>query len=88
MQTLKKWNWDTRSYETYKVPDEWYVTAYENNMHRLVNCAQCGEVLPYGQTYTSREVHTDIGFGFAVCEKCNQEEFKRDPRYQVTGGDA
>lgn len=31
----------------------------------------------YGEMYTSREVHTAYGFGFAVCAECYDDETDR-----------
>lgn len=36
---LRRWNYLTHQYEPYKVPDDWYVTAYEADMETNVNCA-------------------------------------------------
>ena len=38
---------------------------YEEDMEKMVPCAQCGRLHKYGEMYTSREVHTAYGFGFA-----------------------
>ena len=39
--------------------------------------AQCGKELKYGDTYTSLEIHTAMGFGYGVCEDCYEFEWKR-----------
>jgi hypothetical protein len=39
-------------------------------MGAIVNCACCGKRLPFGECYTSREIHTGLGFGYAVCGDC------------------
>ena len=67
---LRKWNETTRKYESYTVPDEWHVSTYEADMSTMVNCCQCGRRLPFGETYTSLQVQTPVGFGYGVCAGC------------------
>ena len=74
---LKKWNYEKHVYEAYEIPDEWRVSVYETDMDMLVNCCQCGKEIKFGETYTSQEVHTNMGFGFVVCEECHECEMKR-----------
>lgn len=70
MRELRKWNYETRKYEPYFVPDEWRVTTYADDMDVIVNCPHCGKKLAYGDSYTSHEIHTEYGFGYAVCGEC------------------
>ncbi len=74
---LRKWNCKTREYEDYEVPDEWNCHCYSNDMEEIVNCPHCGKELEFGDTYTSLEIHTAVGFGYGVCDKCYEEEWKR-----------
>lgn len=74
---LRKWDNAKREYEPYPVPDDWYVTCYEGSMDALINCAHCGKELTYGNAYTSREIHTSMGFGYAVCKECYRKEWER-----------
>ena len=67
---LQKWDYKEHNYKDYRVPDEWNVKTYGNGMEEIINCAQCGKKLKFGDSYTSLEVHTKIGFGYSVCEKC------------------
>lgn len=67
---LRKWNYEKREYEPYEVPDSWSVKTYSDDMDEIVNCCQCGRELPFGECYTSHEVHTEHGMGYAVCGKC------------------
>lgn len=59
-----------RRYVAHEVPDSWRVSAHETDMSTLVNCCRCGRELPYGECYTSLQVHTRMGFGYAVCHDC------------------
>lgn len=74
---LKKWNYKTHTYDEYNVPDVWNVKTFSTDMEEEVNCVQCGKKLLFGSCYTSLEVHTEMGFGYAVCEECYGKEWKR-----------
>lgn len=74
---LQKWNYKKHNYEDYKVPDNWNVKTYGNGMEEIINCAQCGKKLKFGDSYTSLEVHTGMGFGYSVCEDCYEKEWIR-----------
>jgi len=45
-------------------------------MDKIVNCANCGKELKFGECYTSKTIHTEIGMGYGVCEECyNKEDY-------------
>ena len=67
---LRKWSEARHVYEPYEVPDGWRVSTYETDMETMVNCCQCGRALPFGECYTSMQVHTQVGIGYAVCGDC------------------
>lgn len=73
-----KWNHKTREYDYYETPEEWHTPLYTDNMEEIVNCAQCGREIAYGDCYTSREIHNGYGFGYPVCEDCLKEEWERE----------
>lgn len=77
VRELSRWNYEKREYEPYEVPDERRVKAYCEDMDEIVDCAACGTELPYGHAFTSFEIHTPMGIGYAVCGKCHDEEWKR-----------
>lgn len=74
---LNRWNYEKHDYEPYEVPDDWNVKMYSNDMGEIINCCQCGRRITFGEGYTSKEVHNNFGFGYIVCEKCNDEEWVR-----------
>lgn len=75
---LNKWNYKTHDYEPLKIPKDWNCKTYSYDMDEIVNCPSCGESLRFADTFCSLEIHTNIyGFGYGVCEKCYQEEWKR-----------
>lgn len=74
---LNKWNNKEHTYEPYEIPDDWNCKTYSNDMEEVINCPHCGRKLKYGDSYTSLEIHTDMGLGYGVCEKCYQNEWIR-----------
>ena len=74
---LNKWNYKTHKYNPYIVSDAWNCKTYSNDMNEIVNCPHCGKEIKFGDCYTSLEIHTNIGFGYAVCEECHQKEIER-----------
>ena len=74
---LNKWNYDIHDYEPYEVPDDWNCKTYSADMDEVVNCPHCGNKILFGQSYTSMEIHSKVGFGYAVCEQCYEKEWNR-----------
>lgn len=74
---LQKWNWDKREYEDYEVPKKWNCKFYCASDIEVVNCPYCGKEILFGDSYTSMEIHTKAGWGYAVCKDCSDEEWKR-----------
>ena len=71
---LNKWNYKSKKYEPYKVPDSWNVAVYKPNMEDEVDCAICGRTISFGESYSSPAIHTSMGIGYCVCGKCHGEE--------------
>lgn len=82
MKFLQRWDYDLHEYQLFMVPADWNVTVGGNNMDELINCPTCGCILKVEDSYTSKEVHTNIGIGFCVCEKCHDEEWERRRKYR------
>ena len=81
--TVQKWNHKKQEYEPHEIPEGWNIVLYANDMDRLGSCAQCGKKLPFGDMYTSREVHTHMGFGYGVCSECYDQEWERERSAKV-----
>lgn len=64
----EKWNYKEHKYEEVEINDN--CPLYERNLDRIINCANCGREVKYGETYTSRKYHNPLGFGYPVCEEC------------------
>ena len=73
--TAQKWNYKTHEYEPYELPLN--ATLFEYDLGNIVACARCGSQMIYGNSYTSLEIHNSIGIGYAVCEKCYDDEWER-----------
>lgn len=78
VRVLRRWDRVAREYVPYRVPASWKVSCYETDMDVRVNCAGCGREMPWGETYTSLEIHTEGGSGYGVCEACYLEEAARE----------
>ena len=78
---LRKWNYFSRKYDDYTVPDTWNVTldAPEN---RIYSCAGCGSAISAETAYTSLEIHDSIGLGYLVCEECSALEIMRRKQHR------
>lgn len=74
MTRAGKWDFAKHEYRPYGIPDGWYCPLVLYDMGTIVNCASCGKDLPFGDTYTSRQIHNPFGFGYMVCEACMTKE--------------
>jgi hypothetical protein len=72
----QKWNFKTHEYEPYNLPNG--ASTFETDMNRVIYCAQCGNPVSFGMCYTSRQIHTIHGFGYAVCPKCYEKEWAEE----------
>ena len=75
-----KWNYKTNKYDRYEVPDDWKVSTLEADMRSIINCAECGKLIAFGQGYTSRKIHTLFGIGYVVCKDCYDKEIEEELR--------
>ena len=75
--TLQKWNNTIHQYEPFEVPDDRQVALYTDDMNKFVQCANCGRIIKYGDSYTSRTIQTNMGFGYAICEDCYKKECEK-----------
>lgn len=68
----QKWNPKKREYTPYELPEG--AILYSSDMDVVTPCAQCGRKITFGSGYTSKQIHTEIGFGYPVCENCHEKE--------------
>ena len=81
---IKKWDYPSHSYFSIPITsrEPLNIKTYSEDMNEIVNCAQCLKEIKIGDSYTSKEIHTDLGFGFAVCEDCYEKEWERKRKYE------
>lgn len=70
----QKYNFKTREYEPVEIPDG--ASMIEYDMDNEIECADCGTHLKFGDSYTSRRIHNDVGFAYMVCPECYSKEWK------------
>ena len=70
-----RWNYKTHDYDPYILPEGATLMALEDNDECA--CAQCGQLMKFGDGYTSFEIHSGMGFGYCVCQDCYDAEWKR-----------
>ncbi|KGF09693.1 hypothetical protein HMPREF1635_02070 [Clostridiales bacterium S5-A14a] len=68
----RKWDYKTRKYYDYDLPEE--ACLYSDDMDKVIACPQCGRKMLFGDGYTSRQIHTEHGLGYAVCEQCHVKD--------------
>ena len=74
MKMAQKWDPQTAQYSPYELPE--MASAYAGKMDEVIQCASCGRKLTYDMCYTSRQIHTEMGFGYGVCENCYEKEWE------------
>lgn len=78
---MRKWNYKTREYELYSVPEDWYCPLCEDmdddNVDKKVNCANCGKEMRFGDVCDSYEIQTLQGSQYGVCVECHYKERQR-----------
>lgn len=74
MKRAIRWVPGQREYRECRVPDGACLGVV--NFSTVVDCAECGCQLAFGESYTSRLIHNDLGFGYAVCPRCYEAEFR------------
>lgn len=72
-----KWNNWTKRYDVYDIPEDWNTPLYSDDDNEIVNCAQCGRKLKFGDAYNSKEVHSRHGMSYPVCQDCYIGECSR-----------
>ena len=77
-----KWDYRSHSYKKILIPSKYNLKIFSEDLNEIVNCAQCQKELPFGESYTSLEIHNHVGFGYCVCENCYEEEWKRRMKYK------
>lgn len=75
MNRAQKWDFVEHKYQPYEIPNGWFCPLILDDMDTIVNCASCGRELPFGDTYTSKTIHTSMGVGYLICGACSNREW-------------
>ena len=78
--TMRKWNFPLHEYEIVK--NEWSLILAPPES-TTTRCANCKESLLVDISYSSIQWHNNVGFGFPVCEKCHDAEFKLREKHPI-----
>lgn len=70
---VQQWDTENREYHEMTIPSDWHVPLM-TDLDDMVNCVSCGELLPFGDCYTSHEYQTKHGMGYGVCSACYEIE--------------
>lgn len=76
---VNKWNFPKHRYEPVEVDD-----SRNNMLIALMGesvCINCGELITYDNSYTSKQWHDELGIGFHVCESCKLVEIELQQKY-------
>ena len=80
--TLKRLDYNHHEYIEIKVPSDWNVRGYCDDLTEIINCACCGKEIQFGNSYTSQEIHNYAGIGYCVCSNCHKVEMNRMLKYR------
>lgn len=81
---LRKWDYDAHEYKPFEVPGDKIIVLYSNDMNLPINCTNCFKDMTFGDGYTSRTIHNDVGFGYPVCEDCYEKEHADEVQHRST----
>lgn len=76
--SVAKWSPLIKKYIPYMVHND--ASFFEEDMDKIVKCAECNRDIEYGDCFSSRLIHTRMGYGYAVCPKCHEEEIREEFR--------
>ena len=74
MEKAIKWNFKTKEYEPYEVPDEAALWGCSIDDDEVITCAECGKKILYRDACISRNIDTVNRIGYIVCKQCYDKE--------------
>lgn len=80
MINAEKWSFEKHKYEPCQISEN--ASLPRENFEDLVDCAECGKQIKFGDSYTSLRIQTSIGLGYAVCEDCYEKEWEERRKYK------
>lgn len=58
----------------YSIPPEWNCKSKSDNMDEMINCAECGKLIRYGESFSSSLIHDKNGECYCICSDCVFDE--------------
>ena len=83
--SVQKWDPKIRVYEPYEAPPLANIMCPLDDMSAMIQCARCGRLMRCGEGFTSKQIHTKVGFGYLVDEDCYQEEWEEEMAARTEG---
>lgn len=73
---VKKYNKERKVFERVEIPDDWKCVTFKELLNTTINCANCGKIVKYADTYISREIFKGNidSCGCSVCKECFRKE--------------
>lgn len=68
----EKFDFKERRYKRYILPAG--AAMERDNLDDVVNCANCGKPVKFGESYISLTIHNLYGLGYCVCGQCHEKE--------------
>lgn len=78
---VSKYNPATGLSVQYQVPKG--AKLFTDNLDEIIACADCGKKIRAADTFTSRTILTDLGFGFMVCPQCYETAMNEERKQHV-----
>lgn len=81
----QKWIEAEHRYIPYELPKG--ASCYEEDMDKKISCCVCGKKIKYGNSFTSRRIHTLAGIGYCECYDCYfdyQEKTRNNKKPRMT----
>lgn len=75
MKKCLKWDYDKQDYYLASISEN--CILHSNNKHDKTQCANCNKWLEIGDSFTSHQYQTGLGFGYPICEECYKKEWEK-----------
>ena len=71
---MRRWDPGACAYQPWTEPADRMPVLSCDDGDADIWCARCHRSVQYGATYTSLQIHSSGGFGYAVCPECHDAE--------------
>lgn len=82
MKQALRWDFEKREFFPTEIPDgSSPFFPFEKDMDKVVNCAECGQPVTFGECYPSRIIRTNnFVFSYIVCPECHKKELEEEEK--------